>query len=84
MSLYGFVIMPNHIHLIAYADNLLEGVIKDFKRFTASTINSLLREDGRLSILEQWAAMKPEPPPGSVAPARPRGAGAFLRSVHGA
>jgi len=52
LSLYGFVIMPNHIHLIAYADNRLEGVIRDFKRFTASTINSLLREDGRLSILE--------------------------------
>ncbi len=44
MILYGYVIMSNHMHLIAqsnYGD--LSGLIRDFKKFTASKILSNIK-----------------------------------------
>ena len=40
-SLYGYVILENHLHLIASAPKLSE-VMKRFKSFTAKTILELL------------------------------------------
>ena len=49
--------MPNHLHLIAAADDL-HAMMRDFKRFTSRTIHDRLLADGRktvLSWLEQAA-----------------------------
>ncbi|SHH22759.1 Transposase IS200 like, partial [Flavobacterium micromati] len=39
MVLYGYVIMSNHIHMIVQSgDGDLSGLLRDFKKFTASKI----------------------------------------------
>ncbi|WP_306565769.1 transposase [Flavobacterium lindanitolerans] len=39
MTVYGFVIMSNHIHLIIHSkEGKLSDLIRDFKKFTAKTI----------------------------------------------
>ena len=39
MIIYGYVIMTNHIHVIAQSDyNDLSGLIRDFKKYTAKAI----------------------------------------------
>ena len=39
MTVYGYVIMSNHIHLIIHSkDGKLSDLIRDFKKFTAKTI----------------------------------------------
>ena len=50
LQLFAYVIMPNHLHLIAAADDL-HAVIRDFKRFTSRTIHDRLVADGRESVL---------------------------------
>lgn len=59
LELFGFVIMPNHLHLIAAAYDL-HPVMRDFKRFTSRTIHDRLKEDGRNAILE-WLGAATEP-----------------------
>ena len=51
LQLFAFVIMPNHMHLIAAATEDQHAVIRDFKRFTSRTIHDRLRQDGRATIL---------------------------------
>jgi len=51
LKLHGFVIMPNHLHLIASHDNALSDVIRDFKRFTARQIIEQLNKFNRQYIL---------------------------------
>ena len=51
LKLYAFVVMPNHLHLIAAAGDRLHEVIRDFKRFTSREIHERLRADGRKSLL---------------------------------
>ncbi len=46
LELFAFVVMPNHVHLIAAAGEHLHPVIRDFKRFTSRMIHDWLREDG--------------------------------------
>jgi REP element-mobilizing transposase RayT len=46
--------MPNHVHLIAAADNL-HAMLRDFKRFTSRTIHERLVADGRETVLA-WLA----------------------------
>ena len=48
----AFVVMPNHIHLIASAGEGLQPVIRDFKRFTSRAIHDRLKEDGRRTPLD--------------------------------
>ena len=42
--------MPNHLHLIAAADDL-HSMMRDFKRFTSRTIHERLLADGRDTVL---------------------------------
>jgi REP element-mobilizing transposase RayT len=51
LQLFAFVVMPNHLHLIAAARDDLNMVIRDFKRFTSRMIHDRLNEDGRGSVL---------------------------------
>jgi len=51
LHLFAFVVMPNHIHLIAAAEDL-HAVMRDFKRYTSRTIHERLVQDQRETILE--------------------------------
>ena len=52
-SLYGYVILENHLHLIASAPKL-NTVMKRFKSFTAKTILELLEERRIETLLKQF------------------------------
>jgi putative transposase len=52
LTLYGYVIMENHLHLIAAAANLSKE-IGNFKSFTARSIIDLLRKNNAEYILNQ-------------------------------
>ena len=54
LLLFAFVVMPNHMHLIAAADDL-HAVMRDYKRFTSRTIHDRLVADGRTTTIE-WLA----------------------------
>ena len=46
LKLYAFVIMSNHIHMIVSAEKEnLSAVIRDFKRYTATTILKAIQEN---------------------------------------
>ncbi|MGE0076376.1 MAG: transposase [Bacteroidales bacterium] len=46
LELFGYVIMPSHIHLIARAEQYpLSEVVRDFKKFTATRIIEELSKD---------------------------------------
>jgi REP element-mobilizing transposase RayT len=59
LALHGFVVMPNHVHLVAAADDKLEQVMADFKRFTSRRIKELLVDDGRASLMEWFRRATP-------------------------
>jgi REP element-mobilizing transposase RayT len=50
LQLFGFVVMPNHMHCIAAADDL-HAMMRDFKRFTSRSIHERLVADGRNTVL---------------------------------
>jgi len=52
LKLYDFVIMTNHIHLIARAEegHELSAVLRDFKRHTTKEILKQLKSDNRIYI----------------------------------
>src|SRR5262245_61993042 len=56
-SLYGYVILENHLHLIAAAPDL-SNVMKRFKMFTARTILDLLESRQAETLLRQLQANK--------------------------
>ena len=47
-ALLGYVIMPNHIHLILYfkKENYLSAFMRDFKKYTSVKIRQKLEQDG--------------------------------------
>ena len=51
LTLYAYVIMENHLHLIAAADDL-EKEIANFKSYTAREIIDLLKATGQRALLE--------------------------------
>jgi REP element-mobilizing transposase RayT len=51
LQLFGFVVMPHHVHLIVAAEDL-HAMMRDFKRFTSRTIHDRLEDDGRRTILD--------------------------------
>ncbi len=51
LKIFGYVIMPNHLHLIVNAFKNIEGIIRDFKHFTANQIIQKLKEYKRQYIL---------------------------------
>jgi len=54
MKLFVFVIMPNHIHIIALfsEDHPLSDVMRDFKKFTARQIYRQFQAKGNSKVLE--------------------------------
>lgn len=52
LLVFAYVIMPNHLHLIAGTQGDLHATMRDFKRFTSRAIHDRLRQDGRFEILE--------------------------------
>ena len=59
LTLHGWVIMENHIHLITSALNLSKE-IHDFKSFTARSILDFLEENNYSSLLQQFRIFKKE------------------------
>jgi REP element-mobilizing transposase RayT len=57
VNLYGYVILENHLHLVASAPDLA-GVVKSFKMFTATQIVELLKRHGAEVLLRQLRALK--------------------------
>jgi putative transposase len=56
-KLYGYVILENHLHLIAAAPDL-SNVMKSFKMYTARQLIELLKRRGARVLLQQLAALK--------------------------
>jgi putative transposase len=56
-SLYGYVVLENHLHLVASAPNL-SNVMKSFKMCTARQIIDLLERHGAKVLLRQLRALK--------------------------
>ena len=57
VTLHGWVIMENHLHLIASAGNLSKE-IHDLRSFTARSIIDFLHENHFTSLLEQFRIFK--------------------------
>jgi REP element-mobilizing transposase RayT len=49
LEVYGFVLMPSHLHLIARAgsEDELSGILQSFKSFTASKIIEHLKDSSK-------------------------------------
>jgi len=54
-DLLGYVIMPNHLHLILYFKDLnhLSDYMRDFKKFTSTQIRKSLESRGYLDLIEK-------------------------------
>ncbi|MDD3344778.1 MAG: transposase [Sulfurovaceae bacterium] len=57
LKLYAYVILENHIHLIASSDNIAQS-IKKLKSFTAKEILKLLQKENVATIIDQLAFYK--------------------------
>jgi putative transposase len=57
LKLFAYVVMDNHIHLIASAENLSQ-IIKDFKSFTARKIIEAAKTEERKWLLNQFEFYK--------------------------
>jgi putative transposase len=55
--LYGYVVLENHLHLVASAPTL-SNVMKSFKMYTARQIIDLLEAHGATVLLRQLRALK--------------------------
>jgi putative transposase len=52
LILYAYVIMSNHVHIIAKADEATSGlsdIVRDFKKFTASKLIDWMNNSGKES-----------------------------------
>lgn len=56
-QLFGYVILENHLHLIASAPEL-SAVMQSFKSYTARQILDLLKKDSAVTLLRQLRAQK--------------------------
>ena len=57
LRLHAYVILDNHLHLVASSDNLSQ-VIRDFKRHTAKEILAAARQDDKQWLLKQFEFFK--------------------------
>jgi len=57
VTLYGYVIMPNHLHLIAEHE-ALSGKLRAFKSFTGRSIIDYLMEKNSKAILQKLSSKK--------------------------
>jgi REP element-mobilizing transposase RayT len=60
LRLYAYVVMPNHLHLIARAEGGLHPLRRDFKRFTSRSVQDLLVAAERTTLLS-WLRSAMEP-----------------------
>ncbi len=60
LKIFSYVIMDNHVHLIASHNGDLSRTIQSFKSFTAKKIIGLLHKDKRKWILKLLSEFKPE------------------------
>jgi REP element-mobilizing transposase RayT len=56
----AYVLMPNHLHLIAGSEADLHPIMRDFKRFTSRSVHELMKGDGRTTLLS-WLSQATEP-----------------------
>ncbi len=54
LEIYAYVVMPNHIHMIANSENNLSDIIKKFKSFSARKIIDEIKENEQLSRKERF------------------------------
>jgi REP element-mobilizing transposase RayT len=54
LEIYSYVVMPNHIHMIANSENPLDNIIKKFKSFSARKIIDELQANEQLSRKERF------------------------------
>jgi putative transposase len=57
LTLYGYVVLENHLHFVAGGENLSE-TVGDFKSFTARRVIDLLTERAERSLLARLAHEK--------------------------
>jgi REP element-mobilizing transposase RayT len=57
MKIYSYVILENHLHLVASSDDINKSMQK-FKSFTAKELLKLLEQKNITTILEQLAFYK--------------------------
>ena len=57
LQIYSFVILENHLHLVASSDDITK-TIKKFKSFTAKELLKLLQKNNVTTILDQLAFYK--------------------------
>jgi putative transposase len=57
LRLHAYVILDNHLHLIASSNNLSH-VMRDFKRHTAKEILAVAQEENKLWLLKQFQFLK--------------------------
>ncbi|MBM4066922.1 MAG: transposase [Planctomycetes bacterium] len=57
LKLFAYVVMDNHVHLIASANNLSQ-IMKDFKSYTAREIIKTAQADDRKWLLNQFEYYK--------------------------
>ena len=57
LTLFGFVVMENHLHFIASSSNL-SNVLRRFKSFTGKEIIVLLKMRGESAVLQQLSYAK--------------------------
>jgi putative transposase len=62
-KLYGFVVMPNHLHLIMQcdADNPLPACVRDLKKHIADRLIRQYRTEGNQAMLDTLASMATHP-----------------------
>jgi putative transposase len=63
LRVHGYVIMPNHVHLILSSDGAaLSSILRDYKRYTSRRLSILLEENRNTRLLEYFhkvAALTP-------------------------
>lgn len=59
LHIHGYVIMPDHIHLLVNGKGNLSDIMRDFKTYTSVQISTLLKDKGYQHLLNtfQQAAM---------------------------
>jgi len=57
LKIYAYVILENHLHLVASSDNIAKSM-KKFKSFTAKELLELLQKQNITTILDQLAFYK--------------------------
>ena len=52
LGIYSYVLMPSHLHMVAYAEKPLNHILRDFKSFTAKCIIEAIKNNATESRKE--------------------------------